>query len=319
MDFIKRNIIFLVKHFLLVAVFLFASLLSSANEGGNIIINNEAQSKATNQNVLTAPMLIPSGSDQMRSLRQKQEIDTEDNILKELEKQRILDERKRFHSIFNKKESSSVASTAPPASSKIPYSFGEKSFLTLGAGLMNYYNVININSTESPAFLGSFGAYGYDGQLIFDTIFFYSVHYLKIPNRDYQNIRERVNEPGLAMAVKWSFLKGKMKPYFGLTAALIARKWKFVSRDGTELDSPELQSAIRDISKRRWNLSANAGFTFGADVALGERLGLNLDIRWLANFYTENRKTLSQILTDEDLLDERDVILGSLNLKYYFN
>ena len=319
MSYIKFN--FLVRKLLAISI-LFISSFSLAEDASNIIINNEAQSSSTNQNVITAPVLIPSQSDQMRTLRQKQEINTEDSILKELEKQRILDERKRFHSIFNKKEEA-VPVPVPSVNPTQPYWFGEKSFLSLGAGLMNYYNVINVNSTEAPTFLGSFGAYGYEGQLIFDATFFYSVHYLKTPNinQGYQNIREKLNEPGLAMAVKWSFLKGKTKPYIGVTGALIARKWSFVAKDGTDLDlfSAELQRVIRDVSKKQWNFSANGGISFGADIALGEKLGLNVDIRYLVNFYTENRKTVSQILTNEQILDEQDVFLGSLNLKYFFN
>ena len=313
MSYLKFN--FLVRKLLAVNI-LFISSFSLAEDTSNIIINNEAQSSSTSQNVITAPELIPSQSDKMRTLRQKQEIDTEDSILKELEKQRILDERKRFHSIFNKKEEA-VVTPIPPVNPTQPYWFGEKSFLSLGAGLMNYYNVTNINSTETPTFLGSFGAYGYEGHLIFDAAFFYSVHYLKTPNGKYQNIREKLNEPGLAMAVKWSFLKGKMKPYIGVTGALIARKWSFVARDGTDL-APALKTIIRDVSRKRWNLSVNGGVSLGADIALGEKLGLNVDIRYLANFYTENRKTVSQILTREQILDERDVFLGSLNLKYFF-
>jgi len=282
---------------------------SFAQEPSNIIINNEATS--TNQNVITAPALIPSQSDQMRDLRKKQEIDTEDSVLKELERQRILDERKRFNKIFDKKEK-----TLPPPVVK-PYWFGEKSFLSLGAGLVNYYDVTNINSTEIPTFLTSFGGYGYKGHLIFDATFFYSVHYLTTPNQTYQNIREKLREPGVAMAVKWSFLKGKMKPYAGFTGALIARKWNFVAKDGTDL-KPELETAIKDVAKKSWLLSANGGVTFGADLALGDRLGLNLDIRYLINFYTENRKTNSQLLTREEILDEQNVVLGSLNLKYFF-
>ena len=315
---IKRNIIFLAKIFFGMS-FICCAYLSFANEA-NIIINNEALSSST----LTAPALIPSDSDKMKTLREKEEIETEDSILKELEKQRILDERKRFNKIFNEKESSVSSQdentvSTPPVSNKATYWFGEKSFLSLGAGIMNYYNVTNVNSSEVPSFLGSFGGYGYRGQLIFDATFFYSVHYLKTPNQDYPNIREKVNEPGIAMAVKWSFLTGKMKPYLGLTGALMARKWSFVAKDGSKLDSPELEKLIKDVAKKQWNFSANGGIAFGADLALGEQLGLNIDIRYLVNFYTENRKTVSQILSAEELLDEQDVILASLQLKYFFN
>jgi len=200
MSYIQFNVLIkkLLTGFFLATVFFIQN--SFAQEPSNIIINNEATS--TNQNVITAPALIPSQSDQMRTLRQKQEVETEDSILKELERQRILDERKRFHKIFNKNEEPQEKPPAYSSTPAQPYWFGEKSFLSLGAGLTNYHNVTNINSTEIPSFLGSFGGYGYKGQLIFDATFFYSVHYLKTPNRNYQNVREKLKEPGLAMAVK---------------------------------------------------------------------------------------------------------------------
>ena len=222
MSYIKFN--FLVRKLTAVNI-LFISFFSLAEDSSKIIINNEAQSESTNQNVITAPELIPSQSDQMRTLRQKQEINTEDSILKELEKQRILDERKRFHSIFNKKEETVTVPSTPPVNSTQPYWFGEKPFLSVGAGLMNYYNSLNVNSTEAPTFLGSFGTYGYKGHLIFDVAFFYSVHYLKTPLRI--DKIEKINEPGLAMAVKWSFLKGKMKPYMGGYRRFDSKKMEF--------------------------------------------------------------------------------------------
>jgi len=327
-----------IKHLtVLTMIFFMGAFLSQnslAEETSQIIINNEANSSSSNQNTLsnqeidqkanaiTAPALVPSQSDKMRKLRQKQEIDTEDSILQEIEKQRILDERKRFHQIFNKEKQDAVETPTPVSPSVAPsipsYWFGEKSFLSLGVGLMNYYNVTNVNSTEMPSFLSSFGGYGYEGQMIFDATFLYSVHYLKTPHQNYENIREKLREPGLSMAIKWSFLKGKMKPYVGVTGALIARKWSFVSKDGKALDNNVIKTALRDVAKKQWNLSFNAGLSVGADVILGEKLGLNLDVRYLSNLSGENRKTKFEFLKKVPLLDERDVFLGSLNLKYFF-
>ena len=306
--------------------FLIISFSSLAKESaeGNIIINNEAQSSSGNQNVITAPALIPSDSDKLRTLRQKQEIETEDSILKELEKQRILDERKRFHNIFNKETSSDKASPAPSSPPlqtpvKQRFFFEEKSFFALGAGLVNYYNVTNVNSTEVPAFLFSFGGYGYKERIIFDVSAYYAVHYLKTPHENYQDIRERLHEPSLAISLKYVLLKGKAKPYLGLTGALVGRKWNFAYKDGSELDSEKINRKIIDIARKTWHLSLNGGLAMGADVVLGKSLGLNVDIRYYLNLYTENRKTISEALTDEQILDERDVIIVSINLKYFFN
>ena len=304
--------------FLIISI---SSLAKEYSEGNSIIINNEAQSSSSNQNVITAPALIPSDSDKLRTLRQKQEIETEDSILKELEKQRILDERKRFHSIFNKETSSGAAAPAPSAPALQPpvkqnFFFEEKSFFAVGAGLVNYYNVININSTEAPAFLFSFGGYGYKERMIFDVSAYYAVHYLKTPNKNYQDVREKLYEPSLAISLKWGLIKGKATPYIGVTGALVGRKWSFAYKDGRR----RLEySKIRDIARKTWHLSLNGGLAMGADVALGKSLGLNVDIRYYLNFYTENRKEISQILTQEQILDERDVIITSINLKYFFN
>ena len=316
---INKKIRFVTKSFLAFYFLFFSFLIEAVAESAKITINNEAQSSNQNQNLITAPALVPSHSDKIRDLRQKQELDTEDNLIKELEKQRLLDERKRFHSLFNKQEASSdPVASAPVTQAKRMSFFGERSFLSVGAGLMNYYNVPNINSTEMPTFLASFGAYALNGQLIFDTSFFYSTHYIKeIKDWDHNNqFRVKLNEPGITVALKWSFLKGKMKPYMGVTGALIARKANLVDLEG--LASSELEQLTKDIASKSWRFSANAGVSAGADIALGEKLGLSVDVRYFVNIYTEDIKTTEQVVQDIDIVSERDVILASLNLKYYF-
>ena len=319
---INKKIMFLTKSFLVVYFLFFSFLMEAVAEPAKITINNEAQSASQiqEQNVITAPALVPSNSDKIRNLRERQEVDTEDNLIQELEKQRLLDERKRFHSLFNKQEVSShpVAASVPVAKTNRMSFFGERSFLSVGAGLMNYYNVPNINSTEMPTFLASFGAYSLNGQFIFDTSFFYSVHYIKeIKDWDHNNqFRVKINEPGMTVALKWSFLKGKMKPYLGLTGALIARKVNTVNLAGT--GSVELEQLTKDIANKSWRFSANAGASAGADIALGEKLGLSVDVRYFVNIYTEDIKTTEQVIRDIDVVSERDVVLASVNLKYYF-
>ena len=46
-----------------------------------------------------------------------------------------------------------------------------------------------------------------------------------------------------------------------------------MAKDGADLDS----LSAPDVSKKRWNLSINGGVSFGADIVLGEKLGLNVE------------------------------------------
>ena len=311
-------------------LYFFSVLLSCftpiwAEESKNtVIINNEAKAK---QQVISAPALVPSDAVKLRNLREKQEVQTEDTILRELEKQRILDEQKRLDNMIGNNKQPSIAppSSAPVSSEAVAnnWFFGNKSFVSLGAGFIHYYKVKNVNSTEIPTFLGSFGAYGYEGNLIFELSAYYSTHYLKTPNKKYPEIlRERLSEPGLSIAVKYSPLKGKTKPYLGLTGSVVGRKWDLVKKDGSDIssdDPEELKAEKKDVAEKNWNLSFYGGVALGADLALGERFGVNVDMRYYVNIDTENRKTLSQILTEEEILDERDSMLFSASLRYYFN
>ena len=307
----------------LTALFTVAYCVSAFSEEkkNTVIINNEAKSSA-NQ-VISAPALVPSSAMKLRSYREKQEIKTEDSILKELEKQRLLDEQKRVDNLLGKGQPAS-ASVSPSTSVQPAWDdwfFGRKSFVSFGLGLVNYYQVENVNSTEQPAFFASFGAYGYKGHLIFEISAYYSEHYLNTPLRNYENYREMVEQPALSMAIKLSPLNGRVKPYIGLSGSMVARRWDVVTRDGTDLDElvdPIYENLRKDVAKKEWYLSFDAGLALGADIALGDYLGLNVDLRYHLNLHTENRKTAYQVLTHTEILDERDSLIGSVNLRYYF-
>ncbi|MBC6415112.1 MAG: hypothetical protein GDA46_01805 [Bdellovibrionales bacterium] len=316
------------------SLFIFFSIVSFSSFSekdikGNIIINNEANSLSNNnnsENIIKAPALVPSSSNQLRELRKSQEIETEDSILLELEKQRISDEKARFNKLFSKEAPSSKANLLHSESSESnsflkrnPF-FGEKSFISLGAGVIFHPYVKNVNSTEFPTLIVSLGNYTYNEQIIFNLIAFYSTHYLKESSKIFQNtdIRERVQEPAIAMDIKWSLLKGKTKPYIGLTGALFARKWSLVDRLGSSDLTNQQRVIYKDVGNKNFLISLNGGLVLGADIILEKNLGLNVDIRYYVNFYTENRKTLSQYLTSEAILDEVDVILSSIKLKYFF-
>ena len=312
---------------LLVVLYCFDSF---SKEKNTVIINNEAKSSSSAEQVISAPALVPSEAMKLRNFREKQEIKTEDSILKELEKQRLLDEQKRVDKMLgNSKPAQKPAqpSQVHTNSSWNEWVFGRKSFVSFGAGVVHYHEVTNINSTEQPAIFGGFGAYGYEGFLIFEMSAYYSKHYLKTPNRNYLDLREIVDQPALSMAVKLTPFNGRVKPYAGISGSVVARKWDFVHKDGTsrhEMVGPAyaIYDSIReDVSKKRWYFSFDAGLAIGADVVLGDYLGLNVDMRYHFNLHTENRTSNHhryQYLLYTETLDERDSIIFSANLRYYF-
>ena len=299
----------------------------SKQEKNTVIINNEAKSSSSSGQVISAPALVPSDATKLRNFREKQEIKTEDSILKELEKQRLLDEQNRADKILGQgKSAQTVASPSSQTGLKPSWDdwvFGQKSFVSFGAGVVNYHEVTNVNSTEQPAIFAGFGAYGYEGFVIFEMSAYYSTHYLKTPNKNYVDFREVVDQPALSMAVKLTPFNGKVKPYVGLSGSVVGRKWDLVHRDGTSRDEVEsiYDSIRKDIAKKRWYFSFDAGASIGADVALGDHLGLNVDMRYHFNLHTENRSSKwhkYQYLQYTEVLDERDSIIFSANLRYYF-
>lgn len=308
----------------LLAVFYIVSAFSDDNQNDNqntVIIKNEASS-ATQQQAVTAPVLVPSPAKKLRDVREQQEIKTEDIILKELEKQRLLDEQKRVDKLLGrsaeKEDPSSndkVISSPQPAKGWV---FGNKSFISFGPGVVSYPGTKNVNSTETPAGFFSFGGYGYNGNVIFDLSVYYSKHYLRTTNKHYVDAREVVDQPAFSMSVKYSPLSGQVKPYMGLSGSVVWRKWGFVHKSGAAIQNDALSAELKDVADKVWNQSFDAGLALGMDIALGSHLGLSLDIRYHWNLYTENRPTANQILTEVDVLDERDSLIMSGNLRYYF-
>lgn len=325
------------KKIIAILTVVFCLSVFAKTEKNTVIINNEAKalsSSSTNEQAVSAPALVPSDAVKLRNFRERQEIKTEDSILKELEKQRLLDEQKRVDKLFGK-TAEPVANPSNTASLKPVldnWFYGRKAFVSFGAGAVTYYQVGNINSYEYPALFTSFGAYSPKGFMIFEFSAYYSKHYIKTPIRNYTNFREMVDQPALAMAVKLTPFNGRVKPYVGISGSIIARKWDVVTKDGMNFDdflnpmnatmnttmNPNLNVLREDIANKEWYLSFDAGFAIGADLALGESLGLNVDLRYHLNLHTENRKTIYQFLTFTEVLDERDSLIFSGNLRYYF-
>jgi len=129
-------------------------------------------------NTVKDSALVPSQANRLRKAREEAEIQTESAILEKIEAQRLRDEKKRIQEL-NKtssdvkvivKHSPSLVSTARPFSL---WYFGERAFLSLGLGSVQYPRVKNINSHKIPAYFLSFGGYA-SSSLLVDFSLFYS-------------------------------------------------------------------------------------------------------------------------------------------------
>jgi len=297
--------------------FLFASY---GDKKGDVVIINSNKTKNQVQNV-AAPVLVPSKSKKLRSAREDAEKETEDAIIQKLEIERMKDEQKRYKTLFSNKKSTPSAIGAKNASLKSRSAFPfynhwlNRAFVSFGLGTVQYLGVENLNSSGSPAYFFSFGGYGY-GNVIFELSLYYSEHYLNPVTHSSQPIpsktREGLSQPGISMAVKFSPLKGRIKPYAGVVGSLVARRWFIVHKTGEVIGdaNPEI-----DVAAKRWRQSFDAGLTIGADIGLGRKLGLNVSFAYNLNIYTETR---DDILHDNvQVLDERDSMVVSGSLRYY--
>ncbi len=300
---------------LFLSVFLFPS---HGGKKGDVVIINSNKNKST-QNVV-APALVPSKSKKLRSAREGAETDTEDAIIQKLEIERMKDEQKRYNKLFSKGNSSgntAVASAVNPglqSSQPFFHNWLNRAFISFGAGSVSYPGAGNINSSDSPAYFFSFGGYGH-GSFIFDLSLYYSEHYiLPVTGANVNtNVREGVSQPAVSMAVKFSPLKGRIKPYFGVSGSLIARRWFITNKAGGLISDA---NPDRDIAIKRWRQSVDSGITTGADIGLGNKLGLNINFTYNWNIYTETRDT--KVHDFVQVLDKRDSMIVSGNLRYYF-
>ena len=340
------NILFK-KLLFLCCAFLYASFVFAAKDEKSVevsaptavIIKNELSNEAEGQGV-SAPALVPSNASKLRDARQKQEIQTEDRLIKELEKQRLLEEQKRLDQLLgNTKDSPPQPKTAQAETKQ--WVFGSKSFVALGAGAVTYPGSTNINSInlDIPAVFLSFGGYDHKGFLIFDVSFNYSQHYLNphkpVPNPSYPlDTRLVYYQPSAAMSVKISPLKGRMKPYVGISGALVFSSEDTVDKYGTPVNVIQtyMNQNIDKPENRSWDQSYDAGFALGADLALGKHLGLNVDLRYHWNLWAEQSAKDDPIHTaywnivhshfyhnqQKDKIADRNSLIISANLRYYF-
>ena len=97
--------------------------------------------------------------------------------------------------------------------------------------MVNYFKQKNVDSTGTLPIFVSFGGYGYDGNLIFDLMGYLSIHefnpeyYSEVdPNPCEADHTETISQPGLALSLKYSPLKGRFKPYAGISGSITSRK-----------------------------------------------------------------------------------------------
>ena len=295
---------------LFISFFCFSALAQEDKSKNTVIINNEVQESSKNEVQITAPALVPSSAGKLRTLREKQEVQTEDALLKELEKKRLLDEQKRLDSLMGQgsgpeapAESSvtaQVSSVRP--SQNFPYSYG-----SLGVGYFLYINTGNIKAPPLPPVFLSFGAY--QKPFIIDVSVFYSI--TPIEKND---IKQITHEPGLSATVKYSlFNRSAVKPYLGVSGAFIGRNFKWADNTESSTSTPKKK---KEWAKTNWDFSSYIGGAVGFDMALGQKLGLNIDLKYYINLTTENEKAITEPNTI--IVDTRDLIMMSIKGKYLF-
>ena len=291
------------KAFLLMLLLILQPALAASEEGDVVIINsNENQSQS-----VTAPAITPSKASELRKAREDAEVSTESYILEKLETERLKDEQKRVDKIMGHSQPEETVvvqkETLPAEKPQPEWYFGEKAFLSLGGGVVNYYGPGNIHSTEKPALFVSLGGYT-PYSLIFDFTAYWSQHFVT------SNDEYGVHQLSAALSLKFSPLKGRLKPYGGITGAYTGRRYCEVNEQG------DCYENYSEIGKKVWQQAFDAGPTVGVDVALGPRLGLNVNFCWLFNISTEEQRSSHNPY--EELLSEKSSIVVSGNVRFYF-
>ena len=286
-----------------------AASAAAAATGDLVIINADDAQK------VTATALNPSKASELRSAREDAEVSTESYILEKLEAERLKDEQKRADSIIGKdsegpatKETPSAAPVSPQVSPQ--WYFGEKAFVSLGMGVVKYLGGDNVESNE-PAFFVSLGGYAAH-RFIFDFTGYGSRHYIGPLAGDVIYDTQVIQLSG-ALSLKFSPLKGRLKPYAGVTGAVTFRNYSLVDDEGEFVD--DYLNASRRAQKQ-WPLAFDIGPSVGLDAALGPRLGVNVNFSWLFNGYTEERTSDYSPWTE--LLSEKQSVVLSGNIRFYF-
>ena len=279
-----------------------------SEEGDVVIINsNENQSQS-----VTAPALTPSKASELRKAREDAEVSTETYILEKLEAGRLKDEQERVDKLMGGSQSQTPViveekKSLPAPEEEPKWHFGEKTFVSLGGGYVKYLGPRNVESTIWPAFFISLGGYAED-YFIFDFTGYYSTHFITDKNKG----DLRVQQISGALSLKFSPLKGKLKPYAGVVGAYTTRRYQSLTAYGEVMDDP-----YKRIGTKEWQQAFDVGPTLGVDVALGPRLGFNVGVWWLFNVYTEELDE-TPWADDEGPLSEIQSFVISGNVRFYF-
>ena len=290
----------------------------AGGEGKTVIINTNKAGAAAQ--TVTAPALEPSQGKKLRSAREEAEIQTESVIIEKLEAERLKDEQRRIDKMFNSSfkgegeaqtgvSAGEALSPAKAGAAPAGWTFGNKAFVFGGVGAVNYLNKTSkINSTDTPAWFFGFGGYS-ASHFIIDLTGYYSQHIIT------ENTEQQLEviQPALSMSVKYSPFAGRVKPYLGLSAAyLFYRNYPLDPATGEPVED-EIAIHGHDRGRKKWIQAFDGGLALGADIALADNLGFNLDVRIHRNFWTESTET-----AEAKPLEKNPTAIVSGNLKYYF-
>ena len=294
------------KLFIFSMVFLFTPFVFATSPKGDVVIINSNKNQSQ---TVTAPALTPSKASELRKAREDAEISTESHIMEKLEAERLKDEQKRVDKLMGGSQVPGpvvVEERKSLAPQKPQWRFGEKVFISLGGGYVNYLGGDNIDSTAWPAFFLSLGGYARD-RFIFDFTGYYSTHFISK-----YNIGDwKVQQVSGALSVKFSPLVGRLKPYVGAVGSYSGRRYKPTTSSGEVIEDP-----VKKRGRREWQQAFDAGPALGVDVALGPRLGFNVNLWWLFNGYTEESD--ANIGPDEELLSKKQSVVASASVRFYF-
>ena len=287
------------------AFFLCSAAFAEDKKGDVVIINsNEA-----NAQTVTATALVPSKATDIRKAREEAEVSTESHILEKLEAARLKDEQKRIDNLLGAggdADPSIQPQPTLPAAASPQWVFGEKAFVSIGGGLVNYFDGINVESLDQPAVFVSLGGYGMKN-FLFDFTGYWSKHSMKETKK---LTYTEVSQISLALSVKLSPLQGRLKPYAGVVGAYNLRRYIAVNEYGDPVSSSHVS-----FGAGKWYNAVDVGPALGVDIALAPRLGVNAGIVCLFNVHTEERDSPDLF---SEVLSKKPSIVFSGNFRFYF-
>ena len=300
-----------------------------------VIVNtntNKAAAKAPSQTVI-APALNPSKAKKLRDARESAEVQTESLILEQVEKERLKSEQSLLNKIFSssqqKPSTSGSAATPQPAPSPYAPPGMDRVYISPGVGMVRLLGATNVGCSDSTPFCLSSYFLSIGGSakkyILFDLGFIYSRHYVRPTEDDIHlypdtDSRIRVDQPMVTASIRFSPFSTKIRPYGGLSIAAIGRRMNTVNKDGDAIDW-EWEEETRDVAEKEWTTSFDGGINGGIDVDLGSSVGLNVDLRYHWNLYTEDsidKHAWDMYNRKKKLLSEAESFIFSVNLKFYF-